>query len=70
MTPEQFCYWLAGYCELTTEPPTPEQWKAIKEHVESVFQKVTPRSPGTVTTTPASMPTWVPGYDLQPTIRC
>lgn len=46
MTPEQFCYWLNGFGELTTETPTPEQWKAIKEHLETVFTKVTPSAPG------------------------
>lgn len=46
MTPEQFCYWLNGFGELTTEAPTPEQWKAIKEHLETVFAKVTPSAPG------------------------
>jgi len=48
MTPEQFCYWLNGYCELTTEKPTEDQWKAIKEHLEQVFTKVTPLAPGSV----------------------
>lgn len=46
MTPEQFCYWLNGFGELTTDAPTPEQWKAIKEHLETVFTKVTPSAPG------------------------
>ena len=52
MTPEQFCYWLNGFGELTNEPPTPEQWKAIKEHLQTVFSKVTPPSPGTIPTSP------------------
>lgn len=42
MTPEQFCYWLQGFGELTPEPPTPEQWQAIKAHLDAVFRKVTP----------------------------
>lgn len=46
MTPEQFCYWLNGFGELTTEAPNPEQWKAIKEHLETVFIRVTPSAPG------------------------
>jgi len=46
MTPEQFCYWLNGFGQLTTDAPNPEQWKAIKEHLETVFTKVTPSSPG------------------------
>lgn len=48
MTPEQFCYWLNGFGELTTEAPTAEQWKAIKEHLETVFKKITPAAPGSV----------------------
>jgi hypothetical protein len=46
MTPEQFCYWLNGFGELTPERPTAEQWKSIKEHLDTVFQKVTPKAPG------------------------
>lgn len=42
MTPEQFCYWLQGFGELTNDAPSPEQWKAIKEHLQTVFHKVTP----------------------------
>jgi hypothetical protein len=46
MTPEQFCYWLQGFGELSTEPPTPEQWRSIKEHLATVYRKVTPPAPG------------------------
>jgi hypothetical protein len=46
MTPEQFCYWLQGFGELGTEPPTPEQWQSIKEHLATAFRKVTPPGPG------------------------
>lgn len=46
MNTEQFCYWLQGFGELTPEPPTPEQWQAIKEHLATVFHKVTPPAPG------------------------
>lgn len=42
MTPEQFCYWLQGRAELDETPPTPEQWKSIREHLATVFVKVTP----------------------------
>jgi hypothetical protein len=43
MTPEQFCYWLQGFSELSGDnPPTPEQWKSIREHIATVFKKVTP----------------------------
>lgn len=46
LTPENFCYWLNGFAELTPEPPTTEQWKSIKEHLALVFTKVTPKAPG------------------------
>lgn len=42
MTPENFTYWLQGFVELNGEQPTPEQWKSIKEHLQTVFKKVTP----------------------------
>lgn len=38
-----FAYWLNGFAELSGDtPPTAEQWKAIREHLGLVFQKVTP----------------------------
>ena len=46
MTPEQFCYWLNGFGELSPDVPTPEQWQSIKEHLATVFNKVTPRVQG------------------------
>lgn len=46
LTPENFCFWLNGFAELTPEPPTAEQWKSIKEHLALVFTKVTPKAPG------------------------
>lgn len=44
MTPEQFAYWLQGFAEmqLSKEPPTREQWETIKDHLQTVFKKVTP----------------------------
>lgn len=42
MTKEQFVYWLQGFAELNETPPTAEQWQSIKEHLQTVFQKVTP----------------------------
>lgn len=41
MTPEQFCYWLQGFCELSEAAPTEEQWDMVKEHLNLVFDKVT-----------------------------
>lgn len=43
MSPEQFAYWLQGFAELTgSTPPTVEQWQSIREHLATVFVKVTP----------------------------
>ncbi len=42
MTAEQFAYWLQGYAELNATPPSPEQWQMIREHLATVFHKVTP----------------------------
>ena len=42
MTPEQFCYWLQGFSELSAISPTQEQWVLIQEHLNLVFKKVTP----------------------------
>ena len=42
MDAQQFAYWLQGFAELHAEPPTPEQWQSIREHLALVFNKVTP----------------------------
>lgn len=44
MTPEQFAYWLQGFTELSPdmERPSAAQWQAIKDHLQTVFVKVTP----------------------------
>lgn len=44
MTPEQFTYWLQGFSELTDnlDRPSAAQWQAIKDHLQTVFLKVTP----------------------------
>lgn len=39
----QFAYWLQGFAELGgDEPPTPAQWRSIRDHLGLVFNKVTP----------------------------
>lgn len=44
MTPEQFCYWLQGFCELNHgRMPDAPQWLSITEHLATVFNKVTPK---------------------------
>lgn len=42
MTSEQFAYWLQGFSELNPGQPSEEQWQAIREHLATVFDKVTP----------------------------
>ncbi len=43
LTPEQFVYWLQGFIE-TSNPKSinKEQTKIIKDHLNLVFNKVTP----------------------------
>lgn len=63
MTPENFCYWLQGRAELRSEPPTPEEWECIRNHLSLVFNKVTP--PGPVKPAEIASNPWSgkPGYD-------
>lgn len=42
MTAEQFAYWFQGFAELSESPPTQAQWDSMREHVATVFKKVTP----------------------------
>jgi hypothetical protein len=42
MTAEQFAYWMQGFVELNGAEPTAEQWQSIKEHLSTVFVKLTP----------------------------
>ncbi len=45
MTPQDFCYWLRGYTEIVgekTSRPTASQWASICDHLNLVFEKVTP----------------------------
>lgn len=77
MSTEAFVYWLQGFVELHGHQPTPEQWKMIKDHLQTVFHKVTP-SVLSVPVSPAPWekdpyqpfgPTWTPSnpwyYDHQ-----
>lgn len=44
MSAQEFAYWLQGYFELTPDGGglSPEQVKVVKDHLQLVFQKVTP----------------------------
>jgi hypothetical protein len=71
MTAEQFAYWMQGFSELTgDETPTPAQWKMMKEHLATVFVKVTPPltadriDPGKVQPMPSRGPYPAVPYDL------
>lgn len=46
MSPEHFCVWLSGFCELFNEIPDQKQWNSIKEHLDLVFTKITSKGPG------------------------
>lgn len=51
MSEREFCYWLQGYLELTPDAaPTPDQMKAIRDHLALVFRKVTPPVGGSPST--------------------
>lgn len=70
MTPEQLAYWLQGFFELQeaagkAPEVTPEQAKMIRDHVQSVFHKVTPM-PQTVPFAPSeTVPQWpAPLWDI------
>lgn len=48
MTPEQFCYWLQGLFELRENSDAPlsaRQTQVVQDHLQLVFQKVTPTRP-------------------------
>ena len=43
MTPEQFVYWLQGFAEISRKAPNEQEWQVIKDHLATVFVKVTPK---------------------------
>lgn len=50
MTPENFCYWLQGFFEISNSPILTEaQVKMIRQHLALVFNKVTPPNQQVVT---------------------
>lgn len=42
MDPLDFCKWLQGFAELTEGAPNGRQWQSIREHLQTVFTKITP----------------------------
>ena len=41
MSPENFCYWLQGFNEITDgQVPSQEQWEVIRRHLLLVFTQV------------------------------
>lgn len=55
MTSENFCYWLQGYLELTSQDNlTAEQIQIINDHLALVLDKQTPQRKKTVAEKPAS----------------
>lgn len=56
MTAEQFAYWMQGFAELSgDEPPTAAQWRSMRDHLATVFTKVTP---------PVDLSRWGPAIPL------
>jgi len=55
MTPEQFCYWLQGRLELNDAPLSAEETKMVREHLTTVFHKITPFKMPSVLKPPACL---------------
>lgn len=76
MTPEQFAYWLQGFAEIKGSAPSEHEWKIIKDHLATVFKKVTPTyPPGVLVPRDTSIPPYNPGnpfapYDGRPVVTC
>ena len=69
MNHDQFTYWLQGFVEMNGgKDPTKEQWRMIKDHLQTCFVKVTPTYPQSPTI--PDMWAWGPApytpYDLKP----
>lgn len=47
MTPQDFCFWLQGFLEISESPGiTEKQTSIIKDHLKLVFQDKTPKIEG------------------------
>lgn len=75
MTPEQFCYWLQGFAEITDTDlggVQPREWQIIRDHLNLVFKKETPDYNIKVTPTfspPKPLDNW-PHYPNGPLVTC
>lgn len=71
MTQEQFIYWLHGFMELSTESSLTEREAIIRDHLQTVFHKVTPNRPTNPTylETASAQSQTPPLYPI-PTIIC
>lgn len=67
MEPKDFCYWLQGFSELVGTNPTKEQWVIIQDHLNLVFNKVTPTRAGSDKQYCKVSDTW---YSNPPQIKC
>lgn len=38
MTSRDFMYWIQGFAELNEAPPTAEQWRVIRNHINLCFK--------------------------------
>ena len=71
MTPEQFVYWLQGFVEIREKQEvglTEREWDIIKDHLQTVFHKVTPNysHPSDITRVPATTPDGGGGTGTRP----
>lgn len=58
MSERDFVYWFKGFIELNGGVPTELQWQQIKDHLDLVFNKVTPNYPLDITTWPIELDHW------------
>lgn len=70
MDPIHFAYWLKGYAEIHGAPPSAAQWQIINDHLDLVFNKVTPdRQPhGAPLSGRAPSTDWISGLTVYPPI--
>lgn len=72
MTPENFCYWLQGYLEISdSKDLDSNQLDIVKDHLKLVFNKITPNRTDPYNEHPIGFPTYVStGYEPLPQVSC